>query len=125
MKKFMEFTGCDLSRAIFVTSGNLISATRYDEAMSLCNDFLAKTGQDSPLRPLLRSKIGKIKNIMLGRKILEVIHANDSQKDRQMYRELTELIRSEKINTSYIPLGKNRDGSKNILLREVITDRIR
>ena len=125
MKKFMEFTGCDLSRAIFVTSGNLISATRYDEAMSLCNDFLAKTGQDSPLRPLLRSKIGKIKNIMLGKRILDVIHANDSQKDRQMYRELTELIRSEKIDTSYVPLGKNCDGSKNILLREVITNRIR
>lgn len=125
MKKFMEFTGCDLSRAIFVTSGNLISATRYDEAMSLCNDFLAKTGQDSPLRPLLRSKIGKIKNIMLGKRILDVIHANDSQKDRQMYRELTELIRSEKIDTSYVPIGKNCDGSKNILLREVITNRIR
>lgn len=62
---------------------------------------------------------------MYGRRILDVIHAQDSQRDREMYRELVDLIRNEKINPSYIPLGKSKDGSKEITLRSVFSEKIK
>lgn len=123
--RYIEFAGCDLSKAILVTSGNLASATRYDEAMNLCREFLDSMGQDNPMRPILKSRISEIKNTMYGRRILDVIHAQDSQRDREMYRELVDLIRNEKINPSYIPLGKSKDGSKEITLRSVFSEKIK
>ncbi len=110
----------DLDMALQTVIGNLVATKDFEIAKQILNKFSTGKGSNK-LISACKSLRYNIKTAEIGDMILKGIRAVGTPEEEEKYFELIKNgIKESNIDLSFIPLGKSRDGSRNITFQDIL-----
>ena len=112
------------SQVFKIVAQNLLAQRKYDELSSFCDQFIRvrRFGEEEPeMSKVAREKKKDIIFKKIGDMVVDRINMPSDKKEDQIFMNLlTTKMKEENVSPSRIKLGRNKSGSKEITLSEIM-----
>ena len=120
LEQLQQLTNVDTSQGLSIIVTNLITEKSFEKAKTLCNNFLINESDENLKSTILTLK-KNIRNSEIGDMVLKGLSMNESDDKQIAYFKLIEKgIIKGNVKLSSVPLGKSKDGLRNIYLSDIM-----
>lgn len=125
IKQLQELCNGDLASAIETVVENCINRGKLKMAQEICQEYYPKDRQ-SQLAIQLNKIRKRVKKAQIGKMVLKVLYMEGTEEEKEKkFKEIEEVLEKSNVKYSSIPLGKDKNGKRNITLEDICEDSVR